>query len=83
MKRMIRAMVLGASVAAAMVIGGGPAAQAQQPMSYGAADGDGPAVEVQKSDCDSRGGGGDQAIPVGRSVVAKSGSSTCRNISLG
>lgn len=80
---MMRAVVLGASIAAAMAIGGGPAAQAQQPMSYGATDGDGPAVEVQKSDCDSRGGGGDRAIPVGPSFVAKSGSSTCRNFSVG
>ncbi|MGW3569670.1 hypothetical protein ACWDSL_38405 [Streptomyces sp. NPDC000941] len=82
MKRMIRAVVLGASIAAAMAIGGGPAAQAQQPMSYGAPGGDGHAVEVQKSDCDSNGGGPTE-IPIGRSLVAKSGSSACRNFSVG
>ncbi|MES4904946.1 MULTISPECIES: hypothetical protein [unclassified Streptomyces] len=83
MTRMIRAVVLGASVAAAMAIGGVHAAQAQQSTTHGDPYGDEYGVAVQKSDCDSRGGGGDQAIPVGRSVVAKSGSSTCRNISVG
>ncbi|MGO4426094.1 hypothetical protein AB4Z54_47195 [Streptomyces sp. MCAF7] len=66
-------MVLGDSLVAAMAIGGGPAAQAQQMDPVGR----------QKNDCDSR-GGPQTGLPIeGTSLVAKTGSSACRNFSQG